>query len=829
MDFGIIDYCLQPSPFFDVPSNTTAGDFAKANEGLPEGWLRATDEIWCYQHPVGRESREQGWKVHVSTTPADAEKVLDIVWAYCLPKLIPFKFLRSPQHVLARNSKYADRTSSGKFIAIYPPSDADLPGILADLELLLAGFRGPAILTDLLYRTAPVYVRYGAFVELVGPDQHGLLVPSVRRPDGVLVPDVRRPSFHVPEWVDPPACVLEALERRRAGARPLPFRVQRALHFSNGGGVYDAVDRATGARVLVKEARPMAGLDEQGQDAVGRLEQERWALEELAGAPYVPRLVSYLRGDRHYYLARDFVDGDSLLTLVQRHHPDLPGDQDLDRATYARWALTVGDRVAAALRDMHTRGVVFGDVHPNNVLIGSTGEPMFIDMETASRAVDDQPQRIGAPGFRAPDHLRGVAADRHGLACLRLSLLLPATITLSWGPEKVFDLLEEIHARFDVPSTFDEQVLADLGIDATRPPRREVSADDVTAFTLANATPERDDRLYPGAANLFRTPGGSLTPAYGATGVLWALHQRGTDVPVQHLAWVEHRLPRLNCGPGLFEGWAGVGLALADLGLEDRAAQAIDRALQQAADGTRTDPSLTRGRSGAAVAALQAQALVPGAAEAARAIGEQLIATEAWTRMSTRQGTPAWGLLDGPAGLALLFIRLHEQFTAPELLGAARAALTTELDLLFPGGDRGAPLEVAIASGPWRRATIHRGSAGTAMVLADYLARAEDAELERVLARLGTAHDLWHHEQPGLFTGRAGMIAALRHVGARWPGHEQRVARQSGLLTRHLVTDQGVAGYLGDFGLKMSCDLGTGSSGIVWVTEGGTVPFCFPG
>jgi len=134
-----------------------------------------------------------------------------------------------------------------------------------------------------------------------------------------------------------------------------------------------------------------------------------------------------------------------------------------------------------------------------------------------------------------------------------------------------------------------------------------------------------------------------------------------------------------------------------------------------------------------------------------------------------------------------------------------------------------------VAPGPWLRATLHRGSAGTAMVAADYLGRTEDDGIARALARLGTAHDLWHHEQPGLFTGRAGMIAALRHVGGRWPEHEARIARQLDLLALHQVDVRGVAGYLGDHGLKMSCDLGTGSAGIVQVIEGGTVPFCFPG
>lgn len=835
MDFGIIDYCLQRSPFFDVPSTTPAADFVKVGERLPEGWLRTSDEIWCYLHPTLRVNREQGWKVHVSSTPDEAEKVLDIVWSYCIGRQVPFKFLRSPHQVLARNSKYADRTASGKFVALYPPSEADLPEVLADLDSLLAGFQGPSILTDLRYRSAPVHVRYGGFVELLGPDQHGRPVPSIRRPDGILVPDVRRPSFHIPDWVDPPACVLEALERRRGSTRPLPFRVTRALHFSNGGGVYDAVDRETGTQVLVKEARPMAGLDEQGRDAVERLEQERWALTELSDAPYVPRFVRYVRGDRHFYLVREFVDGHSLLALVQSRHPDLPGAQEFDRSQYATWALTVADQVAAALGDMHARGVTFGDVHPNNVLIDAAGRPMFIDLETASRVADDRPQRIGAPGFRAPEHLRGVAADRYGLACLRLSLLLPATITLSWGPEKVFELLDAIHARFDgavrgsvVPHSFDEQVLADLGVDPVRPPSRAVSADDVMTFVLANASTDREDRLYPGAANTFRTPGGGLAPGYGATGVMWVLHRRRNRIPPEHRAWIERRVRDMDGGPGLFEGTAGTGLVLAEVGMADTAHEVLERALGQALDGTSTDPSLTRGLAGAGLVALQVESILPDAGQMARQIGDRLVEAQAWTRTTTRRGTPAWGLLDGPAGPALLFVRLHERFGDPMFLRAARAALGVELDRLFPGGGWSAPLSEPVASGPWRRPTIHRGSAGAAMVIADHLTRTDDADLARALDRLGAAHDLWHHEQPGLFTGRAGAIAALRHVGRRWPEHRRRIADQTRLLGLHRVTDQGVAGYLGDHGLKMSCDLATGAAGIVWVEQGGTVPFCFP-
>jgi hypothetical protein len=831
VDFGIIDYCLQPTPFFDVATTSRPADFPQVGQDLPEGWLRTTCDVWAYQHPGGVACREQGWKVHVSTTVDDAEEVLDIVRGYCIEHEVPFKHLRSRQQLLARNSKYADRTASGKFIAIYPPTEGDLPGILAALESLLAGREGPTILTDLRYGAAPVFVRFGAFVELVGPDEHGFPVASIRRPDGALVPDVRRPSFQVPPWVSIPECLESAVARRRASATTLPVRVPRALHFSNGGGVYDAVDRETGERVLLKEARPWAGLDEQGRDAVSRLEVERWALETLAGAAYIPRSLGWFEGHEHHYLMREYAEGESLLAEVQRRHPDLPGQRAMNRAAYAGWALTVADRVTSALRDMHSRGVAFGDVHPNNVLLDAAGQPTFIDLETATRVEDGQPQRIGAPGFRAPDHLGGAAADRHGLACLRLSLFLPSTIILSWGPDAAHELLDEIHTRFDggrrysvVPRSFDDAVLADLGQAAERStPAARLTEGEVTAFTLSSATPDRTDRLYPGAANGFRTPGGGVTPAYGASGVLWALDRLGHPVPTAHRDWLSARLPDLDCGPGLFEGWGGVACALSDLGDHDSATRALTRALEHRG----TDDSLVRGRAGAGLAALRCEGLLDGAAEAARELGADLVARQAWETLGSRRGTPSWGLMDGPAGVALLLLRLHERWGDADFLAAARTALTVELDRLFAGAAWDAPLEETTPPGPWLRATLHRGSSGAAMVLADYLALDADAALTRALERLGRAHDLWHHEQPGLFIGRAGMIAALRHVGDRWPDHEHRIIEQVRLLQLHAVRDQGVAGFLGDHGLKMSCDLATGSTGVMWVVGGGTVPFCF--
>lgn len=151
---------------------------------------------------------------------------------------------------------------------MYPADEAELESILTDLGALLDGQAGPYILSDLRWGTGPLYVRYGGFAGrwCLGPD--GEQVPAIADPDGRLVPDRRGPSFKPPEWVALPSFLEpHLLARNSARADQLPFRIEKALHFSNGGGVYAGFDPATGDPVVLKEGRPHAGLAADGSDA----------------------------------------------------------------------------------------------------------------------------------------------------------------------------------------------------------------------------------------------------------------------------------------------------------------------------------------------------------------------------------------------------------------------------------------------------------------------------------------------------------------------------------------------------------------------------------
>jgi len=108
---------------------------------------------------------------------------------------------------------------------------------------------------------------------------------------------VRGPVFTLPEWVTLPSFLAPHLAARNAVTlKDLPYQIDQALHFSNGGGVYAGTDSRTGDRVVLKEARPYAGLAADGSDAVARLRREHEILRQLSGLDVVPGVHGYFPG-----------------------------------------------------------------------------------------------------------------------------------------------------------------------------------------------------------------------------------------------------------------------------------------------------------------------------------------------------------------------------------------------------------------------------------------------------------------------------------------------------------------------------------------------------
>ncbi|MFD6421989.1 class III lanthionine synthetase LanKC [Streptomyces sp. NPDC060198] len=812
-------HCPPGTPFFDRDDADSAApdDYPAVSEPAPEGWSLHTGPDWAMLTPPDHELPPQGWKIHVSAVPENAERVLERCREYLVPQGIAFKFIRSRKVLLRRNGKYGDRSASGKFVTIYPRDEESLARVLDELGTLLDGEAGPYILSDLRWRSGPLYVRYGGFVARTMKTATGETVHCIEDPDGNLVPDKRLPAFRPPEWATLPACLEGALADRNSGTlEDFPYRAEKALHFSNGGGVYRGSDLRTGEPVLLREARPHSGVDTHGNDAVARLEHEHSCLEKLAGLRWFPRLIEARKGHEHHFLVREFIEGDTLAAALTRRLPQAPEADPERTAAYTRWALDVLADIDQGVTAMHGRGVFFGDLHPGNVLVRPDDTVVFIDLETATTDPDTA-QIHAAPGFGAPAGHRGPDIDRYALGCLRVALFAPLTTLMGWGPQKAEQLIAHIAARYPLPEDWGDRVRADLAphapaADTTAQAARSAQAvpgaqgsrEALAEGIEATATPDRTDRLFPGDATQFLLPGGGANLAYGTAGVLWALAESGREVPEAHVDWLERSAAgTTDALPGLWTGLAGTASALLRLGRTDTATALLAqvRAMDPPND------SYFDGLAGIALAQLHL-ARATGDEDAlkyATAAGEQLTARAAAT--PPRRGQS--GLMRGRAGGARLLLALYGQTADTAWLDAARELLATDVTALGwtedPSGDSAgwAP------NAPGARPLLAAGGAGTALVLADYMEHREDPRFAPVVESVRVAAREAVPRTAGLFHGWAGAALTLRRLG------EEPSGRLLDVLDLYRVEYAGRPAFLGHENLRLSTDLATGGAGVL--------------
>jgi serine/threonine protein kinase len=885
MDEGYEAFCMADPVFYDaMHSEQTAGEsFPTADRPLPPGWRRAEQDDWFTFTPsadgpsaggpsaggpsAGGPDRAplplQGWKIHACAARDNAERVLDKVWDYCVPRGIQFKFLRSKAALTSRVSKYAPRGFSGKLVTIYPANDEQCERILRELGEILDGEPGPYILSDLRWGRGPLFVRYGAFVNRYSVDEDGQVVPVIADPDGNLVPDRRDPVFHTPPWVTVPEFLAPHLAARNAvTVNDMPYTVERVVHFSNGGGIYVGRDTRTGERVVLKEARPHAGLDAWGNDAVSRLEREHGMLRRLAGIPGIPRVYDLFWLGEHRFMAMEYVEGEVLSKAIVLRYPLIdPSAGPAEYASFTEWAVGIHRQVEATITAVHERGVVYGDLHLFNVMVRADGTIALIDFEVAAGAGEQLRPGLAQQGFAAPRSTTGFGVDRYALACLRLALFLPMTNLVWLHRVKARHFAEIITEHFPV----DPEFLA-KGVDVIVPPGTPSLPDqrtepdparwpslraELVRSIVASATPERDDRLFPGDIQQFAV--GGLGLAYGAAGVLYAMSVTGAEREPRFERWLLDRVSRPARGSrlGLFDGLHGAAFALDHLGYQQPALDTLDICLRENWESLGAD--LFGGLAGIGLNLLHLAdrtgepALRVAGHRAAELVAERLggpdsdldsdldrapalgrdpdrdrdprpardsgrdLALDSGGGPLISGGEHPWaGLMRGWAGQALLLLRAYDDTGDTAFLDRAAVALRHDLRrcVVRPNGT----MEV---NEGWRSMPyLAAGSTGIGLVLDEYLARRHDERFAVASGQIRLAATSAMYILPGLFTGRAGILLYLAGRSPE-PVADPLVARQVRALSWHALPYGGGMAFPGTRLLRLSMDLATGTAGVL--------------
>ncbi|MCJ0906697.1 class III lanthionine synthetase LanKC [Rhodococcus sp. ARC_M6] len=850
MDTKYLEYALADRRFYDRPhqdptqrpsANVRRYELTYLESNIE--WKSVESYGWQHHQPsLSVKLPDQGWKIHCSATLQNAQAILDITSKYCIERHYSFKFLPNSAAMLRSNMKYAHRGGSGKFITIYPPDARSCESILNELNELLQGFDGPYILSDLRWQDGPLYVRYGGFALKYVRDQYDELVPAITDPDGRLVPDLRQPAFRPPTWVEVPDFIAKQKELLHADGddQPFPYKMIDALHFSNGGGVYKALN-GNGAEIVVKEARPFAGITPDGRDAVSRLQRERDILQMLNESPYFAGILDYFEHSSHHFLVQEYVHGRTLnKELVERNPLVRANETQLDRATYRDWALGIVNEVQSAIEHLHSQRIVFGDLHPNNVLVLPDNSIKIIDFEMSYvEGQDDVVQPMGAPGFTPGDGRTGLSADLYSLACLKISIFLPLTVLLDLSAEKIEQLVAEAHDLFELPDSYCQSVLEvlrprlnanNVGIHPLRAmePIQQWGVHDVDGVEKIRSLIDlgiresrqlsRSDRLYPG--DIAQFSGDSFSIAHGPCGNLLTTAMSEED---KRLAteWVEHTIRRApNVSVGLYDGLSGAASTFERLGLHSTADSWAERIYR--APFELLPSELFSGLAGIGLYMLERHRRNsdPASLEAINRIRQvmhdrlqvpnsSIHSENGQLHVATGKG----GLMHGASGQSLFWIRAYEVLGHQQDLDDAKEALEQDISLLIDCPDGSLQLNEG-----WRRLPyIASGSTGVGLAIMRVASHSPEPRYEDLLAKITHAATAEFCIQSNLFNGRAGFIYYLLQLiesGRDYGQTREHLDAQVRRLQLHAIPHGVGIHFPGEQLLRLSTDWATGSAGV---------------
>ncbi|MCK2213718.1 class IV lanthionine synthetase LanL [Actinomadura sp. ATCC 31491] len=595
-------------------------DVARAalrRSGGDREWRFRTDPPWTYAAPDGAATRPQGWKLHVAATPLSAPVVLARVARVLGRRGCPFKYAADLEELARLVARDQDRGSVGKFVTVYPPTDAEAAEIAEELHEATRGLPGAPILSDRVYRPGSlVHYRFGVFSAPSELDNDGSYASRLTAPDGTRVPDERNAWYSPPDWAECP------FESGREPARTAPpqavllagrFVVREAIRHGAKGGVFLAEDRESGRTVVIKQARPHLGAGLDGTDERDRLRHEARMLDVFGPLDVTARKVLLFEQDGNVFLAQEHIEGGAL----------------------AGWEPDAGDRAGdllGALRGLaelvgvvHEQGHVLRDLTPNNVIMTGDGGCRLIDLEMAA-VPGTVVGRAFTPGYAAPEQVNaptyapapGVAADLYAFGAI---VLFAATgcqpphlkdrpagarswdervettvrvavsgdpLATALSPLMLGLLRERPDQRWDLPRVRDFLAALDPAAPGPAARHRLETADqdrllhDGLAFTLRTMTPGTAERP---SARLWPSTGFGLTAdpcavQYGSAGViaLWTALLDGdalaqdvrpalTDALREAAGWTARRLEReRRPSPGLYFGRAGIAVALHDAG-----------------------------------------------------------------------------------------------------------------------------------------------------------------------------------------------------------------------------------------------------------------------
>ncbi len=176
------------------------------------------------------------------------------------------------------------------------------------------------------------------------------------------------------------------------------YEIRGTLGRGAMGVVHDGWDPRIERRVAIKAVRLPEHPDPDTEDEIARFRREAQAAGRLTH-PNIVGVYDYGETAELAYIVMEFVDGDTLKSLLDRHE---------------RFALPDIGRimrdVLAGLQYSHQRGVVHRDIKPANLMLTSSGQAKIADFGIArieSSSLTQVGTVMGTPAYMSPEQFMG--------------------------------------------------------------------------------------------------------------------------------------------------------------------------------------------------------------------------------------------------------------------------------------------------------------------------------------------------------------------------------------------------------------------------------------
>lgn len=225
-----------------------------------------------------------------------------------------------------------------------------------------------------------------------------------------------------------------------------PYFIDRKIGSGGMGNVYLGVHEDTQQQVAVK-VLPASMAREEG--FVLRFSREIQAMRKLTSDYIVQVFEDGKAEDGSYYYSMEFVDGETLTSLVQRRKK-LPWQE----------AVAITIQIATALKAAHNAGIVHRDLKPSNLMVSKEGDVKLTDFGVAHVFATTRLTRtggvVGTAEYMSPEQARGKqATKRSDLYSLGAVMYVMLTGRPPFTGKLASDILHQHQfSQFDKPSRY---------------------------------------------------------------------------------------------------------------------------------------------------------------------------------------------------------------------------------------------------------------------------------------------------------------------------------------------------------------------------------------